>query len=289
MGAADLFHRCASVRLLFPRAARVALAMAAAAPSLSVPSLAAGLTPDRAAGLAAFASGVSIGADADGGACAEIALVSRSRARARGQPLACNAIALAPQHELKVSHGEAFWTLGFAGGDARGFGQVRALFGWNHTLSAGLFGDWRLHGDLALARPAGDVPFLPVTEATRFSLSRGLPYGWGLKLDAAATAQGAFDPMAAVEQDAEYAAELSRRFRLTPFAADQKVTLRLARDIAVSPVYDTAQETMLARFGYSHALPLGTLGASLAWSKTEATGAPPQAAARTELRYALAF
>jgi hypothetical protein len=75
----------------------------------------------------------------------------------------------------------------------------------------------------------------------------------------------------------------------TASAAGHAVSLRLARDSTVSPACGIDQQSILARFGYLHPLALGTLGASLAWSRIETTGAPEQGATRTELSYALDF
>lgn len=211
----------------------------------------------------------------------------------KGRPalgFGCDALAPKPlPHEWKLTEGETSWSVGFAPGDVYESRRVRAMFAWDHMLSFGLLGAWQLHGELALARPTDEVAYFPVLEASRLRLSRDLPGGWNLQLRAFGIAQGAFDPGAAVEQQSGYAAEVTRQFRLATLSAAHQLSLRLAEDTMVEPICGGAQQTMRARLGYSHALELGSLGATLSWSRTSATGVADEKATRAEVKYALAF
>lgn len=289
MGACEPSRRGALLRPVSSFAARLALALLLAVLSQARTASAAGPTPAGAVGLLGLADPADIAAESGLGDCSDVIVAPPGTRRAGLWPLACGALPFAPLHELKLTQGEASWSLGVGDANTPAAGRLHASFGWNHAITLGAFGDWRLDGNVSLSRADGAIAVLPVLEATRFSLGRSLPNGWDLRLDASASAIGAFDPAAAVEQTGGYAAELRRRFRLAPFAADHTVSLRLARDSTVSPACGIDQQSMLARFGYLHPLALGTLGASFAWSRTEATGAPEQGATRTELSYAFDF
>jgi hypothetical protein len=283
-------QRGARTRPGWSRAASIALALAAALPVPLGPCRAGNattiLSPDGALG---FSGLPGVGGYPRSSDCTDVDVVAPARSRPT-LGFGCGSLAPPPPpHEWKRSAGETSWSVGFADGDAYEGRRVRALFGWDHALSVGLLGAWQLHGELALARPTAEVSYFPVLEASRLRLSRDLPGGWNLQLRAFGIAEGAFDPGAAVEQQSEYAVELSRKFRLAAFAPAHQLSLRLAEDNVVIPACGSAQQTMLVRLGYSHALDLGSLGATLSWSRTAAEGVAEPDATRAEIKYALAF
>lgn len=203
--------------------------------------------------------------------------------------LACAAAIAPATRELRIDRAETSWRLGFVGGDERRVGEVRGLFSFEHAVASGPLAGWQLHADILVGRLAGANPDSLIDEQMHVALSRGLPAGWNLRLDAGTTARGALDPAAAIELRSEFAAVLSWRFRLPLSDAEHRFGLRIADQTAANRLSGTEQRTMLSNVEYAHKLDGGSVGADLAFSRTEAAGLRRENSARTRLKFSHRF
>jgi hypothetical protein len=203
--------------------------------------------------------------------------------------LACSTAAPSAPRELKIDRGEASWRLGITGGDERNLGEIRSTFSLDHFLALGLLGGWQLHGDVWVGHPTIAGAGFPIDERTHVSMSRGLPWGFDLRVGASAAAQGGLDPGVAIGQTSEIAAEVSRNFRFAAPETDHRVTLKLAEQSDVNRLYGLDQRTMLLGLTYGHMLAIGSLGATVTYTHVEPFGSPSLNAARAELKFSHSF
>lgn len=203
--------------------------------------------------------------------------------------LACGASVAPMRQEVRIERGEASLSLGFVRSGEGTVGEVRGLFSVHHAVDAGRLGDWQLRADIILGRPAilGLAPLFD--ERLHVSLSRGLPGGWNLVFDAGAATRGALDPAAAAERTSEFAAGISRGFRLPWSQEEHRFTMRVAEKSTANWTWGTDQRTTVASLGYAHKLDLGSIAADVAFSRAEPTAALVQNSAILKLKFQRRF
>jgi len=276
------FLRCCRLSpVLLRRALAAALLWACVPGSADAAELAADWPVGPAANLTATAEARVARAEGVGEGCGKINGAERG-----GAQLTCGAALVSGPREVKIERGEFSWSLGLAGGTAREIGAVRGQLGFNHPLGLGPLGGWLLRTEIAIDRPTGAAAGVPIAEHAQFWLRRALPGGWTLQLGASATAQGALNPVDALDQRSEVAALLSRNFRLDQ--RDHTLSLRLARDTGPHGSR-TGQQPSLAGLEYTYKLELGAVTANVAFSRVKPADAPVQEGARAGIRYARRF